>query len=255
MYYFASDIHLGLHAGQLAACREQLFVRWLDRAAHDAEAIYLVGDVFDFWFEYKRVIPKGFSRVLGKLSELTDRGIAIHFFPGNHDVWAFDYLRTECGVTLHHTGGEMLDIGGTTVFIGHGDTLGPRTVKQRMLNRLFRNHTVQRIFATLVHPDTAMRFGQWWSGSNRKSRPTAHLFRGLQEPIIHFAQQYSNSHPEIQLFVFGHIHCFEQITLAGGAQAAILGEWIDSGTYGTLDRGTFQLHRIDSEITPCTQHS
>ena len=98
MYYFASDIHLGLKVGQTHAMRERLFVRWLDEVSADAEAIFLVGDVFDFWYEYRRVVPKGFTRLLGKLSELTDRGVAVHFFPGNHDLWAFDYLQTECGV-------------------------------------------------------------------------------------------------------------------------------------------------------------
>ena len=101
MYYFASDIHLGLKVGQTHATRERLFVRWLDEVSADAEAIFLVGDVFDFWYEYRRVVPKGFTRLLGKLSELTDRGVAVHFFPGNHDLWAFDYLQTECGVVLH----------------------------------------------------------------------------------------------------------------------------------------------------------
>ena len=126
MYYFASDIHLGLKVGQTHATRERLFVRWLDEVSADAEAIFLVGDVFDFWYEYRRVVPKGFTRLLGKLSELTDRGVAVHFFPGNHDLWAFDYLQTECGVVLHRADYEILALAGKRVFIGHGDVFGKR---------------------------------------------------------------------------------------------------------------------------------
>ena len=120
MYYFASDIHLGLAVGQTAAYRERLFIQWLDEVSVDAEAIFLVGDIFDFWYEYKRVVPKGFTRLLGKLSELTDRGVAIHFFPGNHDLWAYDYLQSECGLILHPVDYEIIELAGHHVFIGHG---------------------------------------------------------------------------------------------------------------------------------------
>lgn len=191
MYYFASDTHLGLRVGRTADDRERLFVRWLDEVSADAEGIFLVGDIFDFWYEYKRVVPRGFTRLLGKLSGLTDRGIPVHFFAGNHDLWAYDYLRSECGVTLHRGPFELFDLYGQKVLVGHGDVLGPRGRGGRFLSALFRCRTLQRLFSAWLHPNFAMRFGQWWSGSNRLSKPIAHTFRGEQEPIVRFAADYS----------------------------------------------------------------
>ena len=231
MYYFASDIHLGLKVGQTHATRERLFVRWLDEVSADAEAIFLVGDVFDFWYEYRRVVPKGFTRLLGKLSELTDRGVAVHFFPGNHDLWAFDYLQTECGVVLHRADYEILALAGKRVFIGHGDVFGKRGRGGRLLSRVFRSRAIQWVFSTFVHPNAAMRFGHWWSGSNRKAKP-----------IVRFASDFLKEHPGIDLFVCGHIHCAEIVPLAGGSRIAFLGEWIDRPTYGKLDQNGFTLN-------------
>lgn len=208
----------------------------------DAEAIFLVGDVFDFWYEYRRVVPKGFTRLLGKLSELTDRGVAVHFFPGNHDLWAFDYLQTECGVVLHRADYEILALAGKRVFIGHGDVFGKRGRGGRLLSRVFRSRAIQWVFSTFVHPNAAMRFGHWWSGSNRKAKPIRHAFRGAEEPIVRFASDFLKEHPGIDLFVCGHIHCAEIVPLAGGSRIAFLGEWIDRPTYGKLDQNGFTLN-------------
>ena len=224
------------------ATRERLFVRWLDEVSADAEAIFLVGDVFDFWYEYRRVVPKGFTRLLGKLSELTDRGVAVHFFPGNHDLWAFDYLQTECGVVLHRADYEILALAGKRVFIGHGDVFGKRGRGGRLLSRVFRSRAIQWVFSTFVHPNAAMRFGHWWSGSNRKAKPIRHAFRGAEEPIVRFASDFLKEHPGIDLFVCGHIHCAEIVPLAGGSRIAFLGEWIDRPTYGKLDQNGFTLN-------------
>ena len=142
MYYFAADTHLGLSSHGDGREREKFFVRWLDEVAPTAKAIFLVGDIFDFWFEYKRVVPKGFTRLLGKLSELADRGVEIHFFTGNHDIWAFDYLPRECGVTLHTTN-EELTLSGKRFLIGHGDGLNPRDKKYLFLKRVFHNRFLQ----------------------------------------------------------------------------------------------------------------
>lgn len=244
MYYFASDIHLGLEAGTLSVAeRERLFVRWLDEVSADAEAIFLVGDVFDFWYEYKRVVPRGFTRLLGKLSELSDRGVAVHFFPGNHDLWAFDYLHTECGVTLHPGPYAIFDLPGGRTLIGHGDVLGKRDRWGRLLSRIFRSRTLQRLFS-LVHPNAALRFGHWWSGSSRSSKPIRHAFRGMEEPAVRFAADYLSGHPDIRLFVCGHIHCAEIVPLGADSRIAFLGEWIASPTYGALDgEGRFTLKR------------
>lgn len=243
MYYFVSDTHLGLTVGEHYQTREQLLIRWLDEVSADATAIFLVGDIFDFWFEYKRLVPKGFTRLLGKLSELSDRGIPIHFFPGNHDLWAFDYLQSECGVILHRSDYEIMELSGYKVLISHGDVLGKRDGVGKLLSGLFRSRTVQYLFSTLLHPNTALKFGAWWSGSNRKAKPIKHTFRGADEPIVRFASDFLTLHPEVDLFVCGHIHCAEIFSIGTtGSRIAFLGEWIDKPTYGTLDHTGFSLH-------------
>lgn len=250
MYYFASDTHLGLSYGTTApVVRERLFVRWLDEVSADADAIFLVGDIFDFWYEYRRVVPKGFSRLLGKFSELTDRGIEIHLFAGNHDLWTSDYLSQECGLMLHHGPFEIMELYGRKVLVGHGDVLGERGASARMLSRLFRSRTA-RSFFSLLHPDLAMAFGQKWSSSNRSSRPVRHDFRGEDEPIVRFAREYLKEH-EIDLFVCGHIHCAELYPLTETASIAFLGEWIENPVYGVLKPAGFELRSYPAtEPTP-----
>ena len=168
MYYFASDIHLGAGDEQSARAVERRFVAWLDTVARDAEAIFLVGDIFDFWFEYRRVAPKGFVRTLGKLAELTDRGVRVVFFTGNHDMWVGDYLTRECGMEIY-TSPQVMTLSGKKVFIAHGDNMnidGQPMLK--LLNRVFRSRTLKWLFSWGVHPDLAMKFGHWWSGKSRK---------------------------------------------------------------------------------------
>ncbi len=244
MYYFASDIHLGLPAGIDPEKRERLFVQWLDQAAQDAEAIFLVGDIFDFWYEYRHVVPKGFTRTLGKFSELSDRGIPIHFFGGNHDIWTFRYLHDECGLTLHHNPYTLFELGGRRVVIGHGDVLGPRPRGQRILSAVFRNQLLRTLFSAL-HPYWAISLGHGWSQSNRASRPVSHKFRGEEEPIVRFAHRYQQEHPTApaDLFVCGHIHCAELYPLQEGGTIAFLGEWIEHPTFGTLGSEGFRLQR------------
>lgn len=244
MYYFASDIHLGLPAGIDPEKRERLFVQWLDLAAQDAEAIFLVGDIFDFWYEYRHVVPKGFTRTLGKFSELSDRGIPIHFFGGNHDIWTFRYLHDECGLTLHHDPYTLFELDGRRVVIGHGDVLGPRPRGQRILSAVFRNQLLRTLFSAL-HPYWAISLGHGWSQSNRASRPVSHKFRGEEEPIVRFAHRYQQEHPTApaDLFVCGHIHCAELYPLQEGGTIAFLGEWIEHPTFGTLGPEGFRLQR------------
>ena len=245
MYYFASDIHLGLKVGQTHATRERLFVRWLDEVSADAEAIFLVGDVFDFWYEYRRVVPKGFTRLLGKLSELTDRGVAVHFFPGNHDLWAFDYLQTECGVVLHRADYEILALAGKRVFIGHGDVFGKRGRGGRLLSRVFRSRAIQWVFSTFVHPNAAMRFGHWWSGKSRKSHAADTLDVSLTEPLIQYAREYAAMH-DVDHFVFGHMH-FPRDFREGNLHVINLGCWEQYPSYAVLDAsGELTLRRLEA---------
>ncbi|MBQ6580825.1 MAG: UDP-2,3-diacylglucosamine diphosphatase, partial [Alistipes sp.] len=169
MYYFTSDVHLGAGDETFSRRTEQRFVKWLDKVAEDADAIFLVGDIFDFWFEYGRVIPKGFVRVLGKLAELTDRGIKIYFFIGNHDMWCRDYLEKECGVKTFFKPQHMT-LAGKEVFIAHGDNMNVGNQPMlRLMNTCFRSRILRKLFSWCVHPDLALKFGQWWSGKSRKS--------------------------------------------------------------------------------------
>ena len=223
MYYFASDIHLGAGGEAFAQQTERLFVRWLDDAAQDAEAIFLVGDVFDFWFEYRGVVPKGFVRTLGKLAELTDRGIRVVFFTGNHDMWVGDYLARECGVEIH-TSPQQFCLNGKNVFIAHGDNMnidGQPVLK--FLNTVFRSRTLRWLFSWLLHPDLAMRFGHWWSGKSRKSHGAEELDVSLTEPLI-----------EYDHFVFGHMH-FPRDYRGQGLHVINLGCWEKYPSCAVLD--------------------
>ena len=233
MYYFASDIHLGAGDAATARAVERRFVAWLDDAARDAEAIFLVGDIFDFWFEYRRVVPKGFVRTLGKLAELTDRGVRVVFFTGNHDMWVGDYLARECGLEIH-TSPEVMTLSGKKVFIAHGDNMkidGQPMLK--FLNRIFRSRTLRWLFSWGVHPDWALRFGHWWSGKSRKSHGAEELDVSLTEPLIEYARRYAAEH-DVDHFVFGHMH-FPRDYREQGLHVINLGCWEKYPSCAVLD--------------------
>lgn len=244
MYYFASDIHLGAGDEPAARQTERLFVAWLDRAAQDAEAIFLVGDIFDFWFEYGRVVPKGFVRTLGKLAELNDRGIRMVFFTGNHDMWVTDYLTRECGVEVH-TAPEVLVLGSRRVFIAHGDNMriDDRPLL-RLMNRIFRSRVLRWLFSWGVHPDLAVKFGRWWSGKSRKSHgPSSDLGPSVTEPLIAYARDYAATH-RVDHFVFGHMH-YARDYRDGALHVVHLGSWERNPAFAVLDdEGELTLKRL-----------
>ena len=244
MYYFASDMHLGSGAHSAPRDRERAVVEWLERVAPTARAIFLVGDIFDFWYEYKRVVPQGFTRLLGKLSELTDKGVEIHFFVGNHDMWQRDYLERECGVKVHFER-EVFDLYGKRVSICHGDDIYARYLGgwTRLMNTTFRSRTARWLFSHLVHPDFAMRFGLGWSHGSRKAKDVAMPFLGMNDPLVKEAQKISQSE-SVDYFVFGHNHCAESVQLESGAEVFFLGHWFDGEIYASLDEsGKMRLHK------------
>lgn len=246
MYYFASDMHLGYGEESVARQRERLLCRWLVQKSADAEAFFLVGDVFDFWYEYKRVVPKGFTRLLATLGQITERGIQVHFLAGNHDMWVGDYLSRECGVTIH-TSALEIELCGRRVFVCHGDEIYARRYpKVRVMNAAFRSGAARWLFSHLLHPDCAVRFGQDWSRHNRQSRSLSHPFRAEEEPLVVFAREYLKSVP-IDYFVFGHIHCVEDYPLQAGSRALFLGEWISAPTYAELDSNGMRLKEFAPE--------
>lgn len=235
MYYFASDIHLG--AGDRKESREveRRFVAWLDAVSRDAKAIFLVGDIFDFWFEYNKVVPKGFTRVLGKLAELTDKGVRVVFFPGNHDMWVGDYLIEECGLEIF-TKPQTLDIAGRKIFIAHGDNMkidGEPLLK--LMNAMFRSRTLQWMCRWFIPTGWLMRFGQNWSAHSRKSHGAAEYFtKDITEPLIEYAREYAVDHV-VDDFIFGHLH-FARDYREGALHVVNLGCWdAKTASYAVMD--------------------
>jgi UDP-2,3-diacylglucosamine hydrolase len=239
--YFVADFHLGL-ALYSPREREQKIVRFLDSIKDTAQTIYLLGDVFDFWWEYKTVVPRGFVRFLGKLAELTDAGVRICFFAGNHDIWAKDYLQQECGVEVFH-GTRTIAIAGKTFFVGHGDNIGNRALGERILKWIFYNRVLQRLFA-MLHPRWGIGFGHLWSKSTRTAKGIATPFRGKDENLYRFSVEESTRNA-VDYFVFGHRHTPVQMPLPTGAQLSILSDWIIGSTYAVFDGNSLMFKQFE----------
>lgn len=215
---------------------------WLDSIKHDAKEIFLVGDIFDFWYEYRRVIPKGYTRFLGKIAEITDAGIPVHFFTGNHDVWMFDYFPQELGVSLHREP-IVREFDGKRFYIGHGDGLGKGDNGYKLLKRIFTSKVLQWMFSRL-HPNFAMWIGNKWSVSSRYSKEISYSFKGDEELITKFARQtLGNEH--FDFFVFGHWHAPAIHNLAESSNLIMLGDWIVNNTFALWDGKTMSLKRYD----------
>lgn len=241
--YFVSDVHLGAPALKNNREREKHFVRWLDRVKADAEKIFLLGDIFDFWFEYRKVVPRGFVRFLGKIAELTDAGIDVHFFTGNHDVWVFDYLPQEIGVIVHHQPFET-EIMGKQFFLAHGDGLGNYDRGYILLKKLFKNPIAQWCFAR-IHPNFAFRIAHKWSKQSRLSHgATGAVFMGedKEEQVKYSRELLKNK--SIDYFIFGHRHLVLEYNLTQKSKLFLLGDWIKEYTYGVFDGETFRLERF-----------
>ncbi len=234
MYYFVSDIHLGAGDENFSRRTERHFLKWLDMASKDADTIFLLGDIFDFWFEYGHVVPKGFTRIFGKLAELTDRGIKVVFFTGNHDMWCNDYLTKECGIEIHHTP-QRYDIAGRKVFLAHGDNMNISGKPMlRLMNTCFRSRFLRAIFSWVVHPDLAMRFGKWWSNKSRKSHPKPSTVESL-DFLIDYARDYKKAHAEIEAVIFGHLHLGHEVQ-EENLHIVFLSDWSDDEiSYATID--------------------
>lgn len=241
--YFASDVHLGLPGNEPPLEREKRFVRWLDMAKQDAEEIILLGDIFDFWYEYKKVVPRGFSRFLGKLSEITDSGITVRFFTGNHDIWAYDYLHTECGVILH-TDPYTCELAGKHFFLHHGDGLGNKDRGYKLMKWFFTWKVSQFLFSNFVHPNWAFWIAHRWSYKSRYSKGIAEVYRGEKEHIYQFAVEEA-ARNSYDYMIFGHRHTPIEVDLNGKTKMFILGDWIVSSVYGVFDGERFKLEKFE----------
>lgn len=250
--YFLSDAHLGSLALKHRRTQERRLVRFLDSVKDKASAIYLLGDMFDFWYEYKYVVPKGYTRFLGKISELTDMGVEVHFFTGNHDIWAYEYLEKECGVILHKSA-VTTEIGDKVFFLAHGDGLGDNDKKFKFISSVFHNRICQRMFSAL-HPRWGMSFGLNWAKHSRLKR-----VGGVEPPymgedkeyLVLFSKEYIKTHKDIDYFLFGHRHIALDLILSKKSRMMILGDWIRLFTYAVYDgEHLFLEHYVEGDSQP-----
>ncbi|MBR5254605.1 MAG: UDP-2,3-diacylglucosamine diphosphatase [Bacteroidales bacterium] len=241
--YFASDFHLGNSTRKNNLRKEKLVVRWLNAISKDAEEIYLLGDVFDFWFEYKNVVPKGFVRFLGTLAHLADSGIRIHLFCGNHDLWIRDYFQEELGIIVHKQN-EILTLKGKTFMLGHGDGLDPKDKKYKFINTIFKNKFCISAFASL-HPRWAIAIAQKWSKSSRASHSeTDKIDLEEKEPIYKFCLKTIETQ-KIDYFVFGHRHLVCSKKIKDKTYYMNLGYWNIYGHYAVWDGRKLIIKKFD----------
>ncbi len=250
--YFLSDAHLGSLAIEHSRTQERRLVRFLDSIKSKASAIYLLGDMFDFWYEYKYVVPKGFTRFLGKLSELTDMGVEVHFFTGNHDIWAYDYLERECGLILHRQP-LTTEIYGKVFYLAHGDGLGDPNTRFKVLRKIFHNRTCQVLFSS-IHPRWGMAFGLNWAKQSRLKRKDGMEppYQGEdKESLVLYTKKYMQSHRDIDFFIYGHRHIELDLMLSRKTRMMIIGDWITQFTYVVYDgEHIFLEEYVEGESKP-----
>ena len=241
--YFISDSHFGVPDREQSLEREKLFIAWLEFIKNDASELYIMGDLFEFWFEYKTVVQKGYVRLLGKLAEISDAGIPVYFFRGNHDVWAFDYLAEELGFIIYPDT-LIREINGKMFFLGHGDGVGKGDNGYKFLKKVFRNKINQFLFKWL-HPDIGTRMGMYWSNRSR----VANVNQGIEavndagiERITGYCREVLKTNPDIDYFVFGHIHRPQVVELNEKAHYYSVGDWIRYYSYLVFDGETLSHH-------------
>ena len=235
--YFASDFHLGAPNLTESHARERLIIKWLEKIKVDAKSIYLLGDIFDFWFEYKKVVPKGFVRILGKLAELSDSGINIHLFTGNHDLWMREYLTKEVGVKIH-SNSSIISEQNKKLFIGHGDGLGDGDYFYKFLKRIFTSKICSWAFARL-HPNFAFSIAHRWSKSSRKSGG-ANYISNEKELLLGYCQDQQELNP-VDYYIFGHRHLPLALKVDEKAKYINLGDWLYHYTYAVFEDGEVEL--------------
>ena len=242
--YFASDVHLGLRVSD-PEDREARFVAFLRGIpAAETEALYLLGDVWDFWYEYRDVVPKGYVRVFGALADLMDAGVKVYFFPGNHDIWTYSYFE-ELGMTKLAQP-YVAEIGGKTFCLGHGDGLGPVDRGYKTLQAIFHNRFLQVCFSAL-HPWFAFRLGNGWSRKSRLGKSVGYVFKGEEEPLYKFCVSFNDDRTAkglapVDIFLFGHYHCAVDMPV-GPARLLLLRDWISVSNALVFDATTGSIQQ------------
>ncbi|UBM60354.1 UDP-2,3-diacylglucosamine diphosphatase [Marinilongibacter aquaticus] len=249
--YFASDFHLGAPTHAESLLRERQVVSWLDTIKADAQVVFLMGDLFDFWFEYKMVVPKGYTRFFGKLAELADMGIALKIFVGNHDLWMKDYFTQEFGAEII-TDPQQYEIAGHSLYLAHGDGLGPGDYAYKKLKGVFQNKFCQFLFGRIVHPNLGMKLGNAWSlNSWKKNRANdrVHAFQnGDKELLYSYCKELQAKGEFYDYYVFGHRHCVLDLPLERGARYINIGDWIIFYSYAVLDESGLELKKWNERI-------
>jgi UDP-2,3-diacylglucosamine hydrolase len=241
--YFASDFHLGLPAGSNPVEREKKVVKWLNSIIHDAGEIYLLGDIFDFWWEYKLVVPRGFTRFLGTIAAITDSGIPVHFFTGNHDMWVGDYLPSECGVTIH-TSPLTTEFNGKKFHLAHGEGLGTNDFGYKILLSIFRNKPLRVLYSAL-HPLIGIGIGLRWSLNSRLGKGITKEFLGEgKEDLIRYAKTIL-AKEKIDYFIFGHRHLEMTYKIQSETEIVFLGDWIKKGSYAEWDGNSLEFRVLN----------
>lgn len=238
--YFSSDNHLGAPTAEESHYREKKFVAWLDHVSEDAAAIFLLGDLFDFWFEYKHVVPKGFVRVLGKLAQLRDRGIPVYFFVGNHDLWMNDYFQQELDIPVYHKPKEFL-FNDKKFLIGHGDGLGPGDKGFKRMKKVFTNPFAKWLYRWL-HPDLGVPLAQYFSVKNKaiSGEEDVEFLGEEKEWLLQYCRHKLKSQ-HYDYFIFGHRHLPLDFKLKENSTYMNLGDWINFYTYGVFDGENLEL--------------
>lgn len=232
--YFASDFHLGTPDAASSLERERRITAWLDSIRHNAHSIYLLGDIFDFWFEYRHAIPKGFIRLQGKLAELRDQGIPIAFFTGNHDMWMFDYFPNELGIPIYRDP-QVMQVGTQRLLIGHGDGLGPGDKTYKVLKRIFNSSTCQWLFAR-IHPNLGIRIAQTWSRRSRiANKKREERFSGEENEFLLIYCRELEKRVHHDFYIFGHRHLPLDLPVSPQSRYINLGEWVNYSPYAEYD--------------------
>ena len=241
--YFVSDCHFGIPDRKSSLVREKKFIDWLEMIKPEAEEIYILGDLFDFWFEYKTVIPKGYARLLGKLAELTECGIKIHLFTGNHDMWMFRYFKEELGIDIFRKP-VVKEINGLKIMLGHGDGLGPGDYGYKFIKKIFASKLCQWLYARL-HPNFAIGLGLFFSRRSRLARGENDLvFKGEDSEclIVYAKEMIKKEHCD--LFIFGHRHLPLDLKIGADTRYINLGDWLVHFSYAELAGKNFSLKKF-----------
>ena len=229
--YFVSDVHLGLDVKDPAG-REARFVRFLRSIPTDrTETLYLLGDIWDFWYEYRDVVPRGYVRVFAALTDLMDAGVKVRFFTGNHDIWAYSYFESLGMERMEQP--AVVKLAGKTFCLGHGDGLGPGMRGYKIMRAIFHNRFLQILFSGL-HPWFAFRLGNGWSRRSRLAKDRPYVFRGADEPLYRWAVDFA-AKEKVDYFIFGHYHAPVDLTLPDGARLMVLKDWMESSPYFLFD--------------------